>query len=76
MNLQIFFEFFFKKLKYSLHKFVLLTSNYYKTTLPMPNSTPLINQIPSETTLSFLREFAHSIRLIKTNNQSIAYSIN
>ena len=48
----------------------------HKNKLPMPNSTPLTNQNPSESTLAFLREFAHSFRLIKTDNRSIAYSLN
>lgn len=42
----------------------------------MPNSTPLQNTLPSERTLSFIREFAHSFRVIKTNNQNIGYCVN
>jgi len=42
----------------------------------MPNSTPVQKSYPSERILAFLREFAHSFRVIKTNNQNIGYCVN
>lgn len=52
-----------------------ITMQLFKHYLPMPNSTPTLSY-PSERTLSFIREFAHSFRIIKTKEQNVVYSVN